>query len=258
MFQAMHKFNSDGVEIAYRTAGEGEPILLIHGFASSGQINWWDTGWLKTLVDAGRQVVTIDNRGHGLSEKLYDPAQYTATLMMEDSRRLLDHLGIGSCDVMGYSMGARITAVLTLMHPARVKRAVFGGLASRMITGFENSEVVAAGLDAATVADVTDPTARAFRIFADMTRSDRKALSACMKSSRMKLKAEALAKISVPVLIVAGDEDDTAGDLQTLVEVIPGSKGVILPGRNHMNAVGDRGYKEAVIEFLSIPLHGRA
>ena len=91
-----------------------------------------------------------------------------------------------------------------------------------------------------------------------MTRSDRKALSACMKSSRMKLKAEALAKISVPVLIVAGDEDDTAGDLQTLVEVIPGSKGVILPGRNHMNAVGDRGYKEAVIEFLSIPLHGRA
>ena len=158
---------------------------------------------------------------------------------------------------MGYSMGARLTAVLTLLHPARVRRAVFGGLASRMITGFENSAVIAAGLDAATLADVTDPTARAFRIFADMTRSDRKALSACMKSSRMKLKAEALAKISVPVLIVAGDEDDTAGDLQTLVEVIPGSRGVSLPGRNHMNAVGDRGYKEAALGFLAQSLEGR-
>ena len=246
----MHKFNSGGVDIAYREAGEGDPILLIHGFASSAQINWWDTGWVKTLTDAGRRVITIDNRGHGASEKLYEPSQYTATMMAEDARRLLDHLGIAKADVMGYSMGARITAVLTLHHPERVRRAVFGGLASRMITGFENSGVIAAGLEAATVDEVTDPSARAFRIFADMTRSDRKALAACMKSSRMKLKPEALAKIAVPVLIVAGDQDDTAGDIETLVNVIPGSRGVSLPGRNHMNAVGDRGYKEAVLGFL--------
>lgn len=250
MFRAMHKFNSDGVEIAYRMAGAGEPILLIHGFASSAQINWWDTGWVKTLSDAGRRVITIDNRGHGHSEKLYDSSHYTATAMAEDARRLLDHLGLKRADVMGYSMGARITAVLTLHHPARVRRAIFGGLASRMITGFENSGVIASGLEAESVDEVTDPQARAFRIFADLTRSDRKALAACMKSSRMKLKSEALARISVPVLIVAGDQDDTAGDIQTLVDVIPGSRGVSLPGRNHMNAVGDRGYKEAVLGFL--------
>ena len=251
MFRAMHKFNSDGVEIAYAQAGEGAPILLIHGFASSAQINWWDTGWVKTLTDAGRRVITIDNRGHGHSEKLYEPSQYTATMMAEDARRLLDHLGIAKADVMGYSMGARITAVLTLHHPERVRRAVFGGLASRMITGFENSSVIAAALEAASVDEVTDPAARAFRIFADMTRSDRKALAACMKSSRMKLKAEALAKIAVPVLIVAGDQDDTAGDVETLVKVIPGARGVTLPGRNHMNAVGDSGYKAAVLGFLA-------
>ena len=250
MFRAMHKFNSGGVEIAYREAGEGQPVLLIHGFASSAQVNWWDTGWVKTLAAAGRRVITIDNRGHGHSEKLYDPAMYTAAAMAEDARRLLDHLGIGRADVMGYSMGARITAVLTLHHPDRVGRAIFGGLASRMITGFNNSAAIAAGLDAATVDEVSDPAARAFRIFADMTRSDRQALAACMKSSRMKLKAEALAKIAVPVLIVAGDQDDTAGDIETLVDVIPGARGVSLPGRNHMNAVGDRGYKEAVLGFL--------
>lgn len=251
MFGAMHRFNSGGVEIAYDVAGDGDPVLLIHGFASSSQVNWKDTGWVKTLVAAGRKVITIDNRGHGHSEKLHDPSHYTATLMAEDARRLLDHLGIAKADVMGYSMGARITAILTLTHPERVRRAVFGGLASRMITGFSNSEEIAAGLEAATLDDVTDPAARAFRIFAETTRSDLKALAACMKSSRMRIKAEALAKIAVPVLIVAGDKDDTAGDLQTLVDVIPGSKGVSLPGRNHMNAVGDRGYKEAVVGFLS-------
>ena len=251
MFGAMHRFNSGGVEIAYDVAGDGDPVLLIHGFASSSQVNWKDTGWVKTLVTAGHRVITIDNRGHGQSEKLYDPSQYTATLMAEDARRLLDHLGIEKADVMGYSMGARITAFLTLAHPERVRRAVFGGLASRMITGFSNSEEIAGGLEAQSVDDVTDPAARAFRIFAEMTRSDLKALAACMKSSRMRIKAEALAKITVPVLIVAGDKDDTAGDIQTLVDVIPGSRGVSLPGRNHMNAVGDRGYKEAVVEFLA-------
>lgn len=251
MFEAMHRFNSGGVEIAYDVAGDGDPVLLIHGFASSSQVNWKDTGWVKTLVTAGHRVITIDNRGHGQSEKLYDPSQYTATLMAEDARRLLDHLGIARADVMGYSMGARITAFLTLAHPERVRRAVFGGLASRMITGFSNSEEIAGGLEAQSVDDVTDPAARAFRIFAEMTRSDLRALAACMKSSRMRIKAEALAKITVPVLIVAGDKDDTAGDIQTLVDVIPGSRGVSLPGRNHMNAVGDRGYKEAVVGFLA-------
>ena len=251
MFGAMHRFNSGGVEIAYDVAGDGDPVLLIHGFASSSQVNWKDTGWVKTLVAAGHKVITIDNRGHGQSEKLYDPSQYTATLMAEDARQLLDHLDIEMADVMGYSMGARITAFLTLAHPERVRRAVFGGLASRMITGFSNSEEIAAGLEAQSVDDVTDPAARAFRIFAEMTRSDLRALAACMKSSRMRIKAEALAKITVPVLIVAGDKDDTAGDIQTLVDVIPGSRGVSLPGRNHMNAVGDRGYKEAVVGFLA-------
>jgi len=250
MFRAMHKFNSGGVEIAYRTAGEGEPILLIHGFASSGRVNWWDTGWVKTLTEAGRRVITIDNRGHGDSEKLYDPAQYSASLMAEDARHLLDHLGIGQADVMGYSMGARITAVLTLHHPERVRRAIFGGLASRMITGFSNSETIAAGLAAERLAEVTDPAARAFRIFAEQTRSDRRALAACMRSSRMKLKPEALARIACPVLIVAGDKDDMAGDVQMLADVIPGARGVSLAGRNHMNAVGDKGYKEAVLAFL--------
>ncbi len=251
MFAAMHKFNSDGVGIAYETAGEGPPILLVHGFASTGRVNWWDTGWVKTLVDAGRRVITFDHRGHGESEKLYDPALYSAAGMAEDARRLLDHLGIPQADVMGYSMGARVSAFLTIAHPDRVRRAVFAGLASRMISGVGGAEAIAQALEAPRKEDVTDPGAKSFRIFAEQTKGDLQALAACIRSSRGKITTEELGRISVPVLVVAGEKDDVAGDVQTLVKAIPDAKGVTLPGRNHMNAVGDRGYKDAVVEFLS-------
>ena len=247
----MHKFNSGGVEIAYETAGEGTPILLIHGFASNARVNWWDTGWVKTLTDAGRRVITFDNRGHGASEKLYDSALYPAAEMAEDARRLLDHLGIGQADVMGYSMGARVSAFLTIAHPDRVRRAVFAGLASRMITGVGGAEEIARALEAPTPDDVTDMGARGFRIFAEQTKSDLKALAACIRSSREKITVEELATIRVPVLVVAGEKDDVAGDVETLVKAIPGAVGVTLPNRNHMNAVGDRGYKDAVLAFLA-------
>jgi len=101
-------FFSDGISIAYETFGEGRPVLLIHGFGSSGKVNWLDTGWVEALTDAGYQAITVDNRGHGASRKLYDPNLYYAHDMAEDARRLLDHLGIERAAVMGYSMGARI------------------------------------------------------------------------------------------------------------------------------------------------------
>ena len=247
----MPTFNSGGVTIAYETAGEGPPILLIHGFASTGRVNWWDTGWVKTLTDKGRLVVTFDHRGHGQSEKLYDSALYPAAEMAEDARRLLDHLAIPAADVMGYSMGARVAAFLAINHPQRVRRAVFAGLAQRMITGVGGAEAIAEALEAPSRDDVSDPAARSFRIFAEQTKSDLAALAACIRSSREKITVEELAQIQVPVLVVAGGNDDVAGEVDPLVEAIPGARGITLPGRNHMNAVGDRGYKDAVLAFLA-------
>jgi pimeloyl-ACP methyl ester carboxylesterase len=247
----MHKFNSDSVEIAFDDVGQGEPVLLIHGFASNGRVNWVDTGWVKTLVDGGFRVITMDNRGHGESEKLYNPDLYPAAEMAEDARRLLDHLEIPRAHVMGYSMGARIAAFLTINHPARVGAAVFAGLASRMITGVGGGPEIARALEAASLLDVTDVSARSFRVFAEQTRGDLKALAACIRSARVKITAEMLASIKAPVLVVVGEKDDVAGEIGPLVAAIPGATGVTLPRRNHMNAVGDRQYKEAVLTFLS-------
>jgi len=247
----MPTFNSDGVEIAYRDTGEGSPVLLIHGFASNIDVNWGDTGWISTLADAGHRVIALDNRGHGASAKLYDKSAYVAPEMAEDARRLLDHLRIADANVMGYSMGARISAFLAIAHPARVRRLVLAGLAANMIEGVPGGEEIARALEADSIADVTGAEPRAFRKFAEQTKSDRKALAACMRSAREKIDRDALARIGCPVLVVAGELDDIAGPVQPLVDAIPNARGVVLPRRNHMNAVGDRDYKAAVVAFFA-------
>jgi pimeloyl-ACP methyl ester carboxylesterase len=247
----MQKFNSASVEIAFTDEGDGQPVLLIHGFASNHQVNWVATSWRRTLLDAGYRVIMVDNRGHGESAKLYESSQYSSPMMADDARHLLDHLNIQVTAVMGYSMGARIAAFLTLQNPERVSRVVFAGLAERLVTGVPGSDEIAAGLEAECLTDIEDIGARSFRIFAEQTKSDRLALAACIRSTRVKIKAEALSGIGCPVLVVAGDQDEVAGRVEPLVALIPGARGVNLPGRNHMNAVGDKDYKAAVLAFLA-------
>jgi len=152
----MKTFDSDGVELAYTDEGEGEPILLIHGFASNIQTNWVDTGWTKTLRQAGRRVIAIDNRGHGASEKLYDPEYYAAPLMAGDAGRLLDHLEISQADIMGYSMGARITAFLTMQRPEKVRGAILAGLGINMVRGLGGGGPIASALEAPSIDDVVN------------------------------------------------------------------------------------------------------
>jgi pimeloyl-ACP methyl ester carboxylesterase len=243
-------FQSDGVEIAYEVTGGGAPVLLIHGFASNARVNWRDTLWVETLAGAGHQVIAHDNRGHGQSQKLYDPADYGAYEMAEDARRLLDHLEIAQADVIGYSMGARLTALLAIAHPDRVRRAVLGGLAANMIRGLGGSETIAKALEADDAATITDPAARGFRAFAEQTDSDLRALAACMRGSRQAVSKQSLARIACPVLVVAGEADEIAGPVEPLVAAIPDARGLPLPGRDHMKAVGDRLFKQKVVAFL--------
>jgi pimeloyl-ACP methyl ester carboxylesterase len=243
-------FDSDGVRIAFLDQGEGTPVLLIHGFASAIRYNWVEPGWVSLLVRNGFRVIAIDNRGHGDSEKLYDETAYSAPLMAEDARRLLDHLAIERADVMGYSMGARITAFLALAHPARVRSAIFGGLGGNMLRPMRGSDKIAQALENDSIDQVTDAFARTFRAFADRTGSDRKALAACIRSGREPLTPGMLANIACPVLVAVGTEDVIGGSAEELAAVIPGAQALPIPGRDHMLAVGDRAYKEGVLDFL--------
>jgi pimeloyl-ACP methyl ester carboxylesterase len=247
----MQSFDSDGVRIAYMDEGEGEPILLIHGFASNIVANWVDPQWVRSLVTAGRRVIAYDNRGHGQSEKLYEPERYGAPEMAEDAVRLLDHLGIERVDVLGYSMGARIAAFLAFSHPERVRSVIFGGLGIHMVRGMVGSGPLAKALEAPRLEDVTNDTARSFRIFAEQTKSDLKALAACMRGPREKVPPEKLAEIAVPVLVAVGSEDVIGGSGAALAELIPGSQFLEIRGRDHMKAVGDSKFKQGVLDFLT-------
>jgi pimeloyl-ACP methyl ester carboxylesterase len=252
-------FDSDGVDIAYIDTGvpAGEtnakpiPVLLIHGFASSIAMNWVSTGWVKILHDEGYRVIALDNRGHGHSAKLYDLEQYGAPLMAEDARRLLDHLRIEKAHVLGYSMGARIAAFLAMAHPGRIDRIVFGGLGINMVRGMAGTGPIAHALEAASIDDVTNPTARTFRAFAEQTKSDLKALAACIRSARAKISADDVGKITSPVLVAVGETDVIGGSAEALAQLIPGARAFVIPNRDHMKAVGDKDFKAAVVRFLA-------
>ncbi len=250
----MPHFDSAGVELAYLDTGEEAektPILLIHGFASNIATNWVTTGWVDVLKRAGHRVIAIDNRGHGASAKLYDQAEYGAPVMAEDARHLLDHLSIPEAHIMGFSMGARISAFLALAHPARVKSLVFGGLGINMVRGLAGTGPIARALEAESLDEVTNPTARTFRIFAEQTRSDLKALAACIRSSRAPISADMVSLIRAPVLVAVGSDDVVGGSPEELAALIPTARAFVIEGRDHMKSVGDKGYKNAVIRFLA-------
>jgi pimeloyl-ACP methyl ester carboxylesterase len=251
----MRYFNSNGVSIAYIDVppheGQGDPILLIHGFASNHAVNWVNTLWVKTLTRAGYRVVAFDNRGHGQSEKLYDPEAYNSYRMAEDGVRLLDHLGIGRADVMGYSMGARITAHMALTAPERMRSMLLGGLGIHLIEGVGLPLGIADAMEVPSLDDLTDPMQRMFRAFAQQTGSDLKALAACIRGTRQVLTEDEVASITLPTLVSVGTKDDVSGSGPALARLIPNATALDIPGRDHNLAVGDKVHKQGVLDFLA-------
>jgi pimeloyl-ACP methyl ester carboxylesterase len=246
----MQRFSSDGVEIAFIDEGAGDPILLIHGFASNLGVNWRATGWIDVLKRDGRRVIALDVRGHGESAKLHDGGDYRMEKLSADARNLLDHLGLARADVMGYSMGARIATWLALANPGSVRSAILGGMGLALVDGVGGEEEIAAALEAPDIGLVKDPTGWSYRKFAETTGSDLLALAACIRVQRMTVPAARLAELTMPVLVAVGERDAIAGSPAGLARLIPGAELCIIPKRDHMLATGDRVFKECAVDFL--------
>lgn len=246
----MQVFAHGDVDIAYVDEGEGRPVLLIHGFGSNHHVNWVGPGWIDTLTRSGRRVIAPDNRGHGASTKLPDPSDYHTRLMAGDAAALLDHLAVRHAVVMGYSMGARIAAFLALARPDLVDAVVLGGLGIHLVDGGGLPTTIADAMEAPALSDVTDPMGRMFRAFADQTGADRRALAACIRGSRQTLAPVDAARITQPVLIAIGTADRIAGSAADLAALLPDATVLDIPGRDHNPAVGDRVFKQGVLDFL--------
>ena len=251
----MH-FVSDGLGIDFRDAAptgadRGEPVLLIHGFASSARVNWVDTGWFRTLNEDGRRAIAFDHRGHGASDKPHDLARYATPHMAADALALLDHLGIERADVIGYSMGARVAAFVALAAPSRVRSVVFGGLGAHLVEGVGLPSGIADAMEAPSLDALTDPMQRMFRRFAEASGNDLAALAACIRGSRQTLTAAEVGRIACPALVAVGTRDTVAGDPHKLAALMPNASALDIPDRDHNPAVGDKTFKAGVLRFLA-------
>jgi pimeloyl-ACP methyl ester carboxylesterase len=248
-------FRHDGFDLAFLdrppSSGPGDPVLMIHGFASSHYVNWVAPGWFKTLNDAGYRAIALDNRGHGGSSKSYEGADYTPEKMASDAAALLDHLGIERAHVMGYSMGARVSAFFALSDPDKVTTLVLGGLGIGLVDGVGDWDPIADALLAPDPAGIGHARGKTFRAFADQTRSDKRALAACIIGSRDELSEDQVARITQPTLIAVGTKDDIAGSPDELAALMPNATAFHIEGRDHMLSVGDRTFKKRVLEFYA-------
>jgi pimeloyl-ACP methyl ester carboxylesterase len=251
----MQFFNHDGFDLAFLDrgpeTGDGDPVLLIHGFASSHYVNWVSPGWFKTLNDAGYRAIALDNRGHGASTKSYAGDDYAPERMASDAAALLAHLGIGRAHVMGYSMGARVSAFLALSDPEKVATLVLGGLGIGLVDGVGDWDPIADALLAPDAGAITHARGKTFRAFADQTRSDKRALAACIIGSRAELSEDEVARIAQPALIAVGTKDDIAGSADELAALMPNARAFHIEGRDHMLSVGDKTFKKRVLEFYA-------
>jgi len=119
-----------------------------------------------------------------------------------------------------------------------------------MVRPMAGTGPIAAALEAPTIDDVASQTARTFRAFAEQTRSDLKALASCIRGARDPIRPEDLARLQCPVLVAVGSEDVIGGSAEELAAIIPGAEALVIEGRDHMKAVGDRHYKDGVLDFL--------
>jgi pimeloyl-ACP methyl ester carboxylesterase len=250
----------DGVKIAYEIAGQGTPVLLIHGFASDRVQNWRGAMWYDTLTRAGYQVIALDNRGHGESGKPHDVSFYGHETMANDALAVMKAAGLTRTLLMGYSMGGYIAISLAMTHAELFRKVVIAGVgasyldinaAEGAVADPARRAVIADALEAADPSTITDRTAREFRAFADQAGKDRLALAACMRGNRDAFSKAELGRIQNPVLVVCGENDLLTGPPDPLAAAFPHGRAVTVPRRDHMTTVGDKVYKQAVLDFFA-------
>ena len=245
----------DGVEVAvhrWGAPGERPPVVLQHGFAADSIRNWQDSGIVAALLADGREVVAVDARGHGDSDKPHDPERYGERAMAADLSAVADVLDLDRFDLAGYSMGGIVSLVLAGTDQ-RVRRLVVGGIGAAVVErgGLDGRAVRTAALVTALETDdpasITDPTAAAFRAFADSTGADRLALAAHVRA--INTEPLPLGEIAAPTLVVAGEADPLAVRPEVLSEAISGARLVTVPG-DHLGAVRTPEFTAALVGFL--------
>ena len=256
-------FDAGGVKIRYTDQGQGEPVVLVHGFGVNLEMQWDLPGIIKALSKDHR-VIALDVRGHGKSGKPHDPRKYGAE-MAEDVVRLLDHLKIKKAHVVGYSMGAMITARLLVAHPERLLTATLGGagparqgdperarLVERITDSLEQGKGIGPLIEALTPAGKPKPSPEQIeainKFFTE--RNDTKALVAVARSWKgLEVSDKELQANRVPVLALIGKDDPLKKGVDEVQGRLARLRVVVVPG-DHITAFAQPEFLRALRAFL--------
>ena len=258
--------DADGVKIRYIVEGEGEPVILVHGFSVNMELQWGQPGVLRELAK-DYQVIAIDNRGHGQSDKPHDPEAY-GTEMVEDVVRLMDELEIDKAHVVGYSMGGFITNKLIATHPDRLLSATLGGagwsrendevlqLLDTLADSLEEKRSVGPLIARLTPEGQPAPSEEQIRFFDQMmlALNDPDALAAVARGlKQLTVEEKSLRSNRVPTLALIGEVDPLKTGVDELRGVMDNLRIVVIEEADHMTAPGHKKFIDNLKEFLSAP-----
>lgn len=243
------RFDSfDGVSLSVQDIGSGRPVVLVHGFLSTGALNWIEYGVVKGLTQAGLRAILPDLRGHGASDAPHEAAAYPPDVLARDVLALVNHLELTDFDLVGYSLGAR-TALRALMLGLKPRRLVLGGMgAEGIMNAHHRIHWFIKAIENRAHAKPGSPEARVARFLA-ATKTDPEAAILILKS-HVDTSREVLAKIATPTLVLCGQADHDNGSAQELAALIPTAHYQEIPG-DHMSAITKPAFAEAIVGFLS-------
>jgi len=244
-----HRFKSfDGVELAWTEMGQGRPVVLIHGYFSTAEVNWIKYGHAAKLAARGFRVILPDLRGHGQSAKPHDPAAYPPDVLMRDGLALVEHLGLADYDLGGYSLGGR-TTLRMLVNGATPRRTVLCGMGLQGLTHTQGRGAYFKRVLTNLGSFERGSSEWLTEAFLKTTRGDPEALLLILETFVDTAEAE-IAAIRVPALVVAGAEDFDNGSAQEVADLIANGRFVEIPG-NHMSAVTRPELGDAIVDFLA-------
>jgi pimeloyl-ACP methyl ester carboxylesterase len=225
--------------ISFLRVGRGEPVLLLHGFASDASDDWIETGWFGALVTAGFDVVAPDLRGHGESVKSRDPADYRLDAYTGDVAALCDYCwGDLRFSLVGYSMGAHVAMSVALASADRVASLVLGGMGDRIAATVGLAPEFANALDGQNgpSGDRREPPSYAVRFghhAASRPFNDLAVLAACLRGQSAVFDLGRLSAVTAPTLVIVREQDKLAGAPYRVAALFPAGVGQTLPGVNH-------------------------
>jgi pimeloyl-ACP methyl ester carboxylesterase len=221
-----------------------EPVLLVHGFASSFERNWREPGWVDVLEEEGRKVIGVDLLGHGESAKPTDPSAYESleTCVLEALP------ASGAVDAVGFSLGGQLLLRTAALRPSSFRRIVLGGVGDNAFASGD-SEPAARAIEEGRPGEADHPSAGAFARFAQAPGNEPAALAACLRRRHRPLTDEEVRQVTVPVLVVLGDRD-FAGPADRLMAGLPDARLRTLAGADHFGTPKDFRFIDAAMDFL--------